>query len=214
MLELYFDHPTVVGNANLKPETSESYEIAYLGKYGALFFQTILYFSKYENLIQRIRPDLTQPAIYRNLGEFDGYGGEIELKYINRDLFNGFLNYNYIAGENTDEAYSNYRFVPKHTISFGISKDIENFTISSNGMFYSKTYGLLGEIPAQIIINFHGSYHHHVKNLLGVTHTISITNLNGSDMLIPEYIRRRENINSLPTTGFGRRVIYSLSLDL
>ncbi len=214
MLELYFNHPTVLGNNSLQPEKSASHELAFLSKFNNFFIQSTIFYSKYSNLIQRIRPDVTQPAKYRNVGEFAGYGAELELKYVNKEILNAYLNYNYVAGEDNYEAYSNLRFAPKHTVSYGLSKDFGNFTISANGMYYSKTDALLEEIPAQYTLNLHGSYHHHVKFFVGLTHTLSITNINGSDMLIPEYIRRRQNVNSLPTAAFGRRFIYSIAVEL
>jgi len=66
MLELYFNHPTVVGNKDLQPETSTSYELAYLVRAGNFFAQIIGYYAEYDQLIQRYTPVVGQPATYRN----------------------------------------------------------------------------------------------------------------------------------------------------
>ncbi len=214
MLELYFQHPSVVGNPKLKPETSVSYEIAYITQIENFFAQATAYYSYYNDLIQRVSYSREKPSEYRNVGEFAGYGIELELKYINHKIISAFLNYNIINGEDKDEAYSNYRFVPKHTLSAGVSKELGNFNLALDSYLYSKTYGILADIPMQFTLNIHVSYHHDLSHKLGLNHTLSVTNINNSDMLIPEYIRARENINQIPTTAFGSRIIYSLCLDL
>ncbi len=214
MLELYFNHPVVLGNPNLEPETLKSYEISYFTQLNNFMTQATIYFSSYSKIIQRQRPDITKPAFYQNIGNFAGYGTEFEIRYINSKLINGYLNYNYVAGENTEEAFSNYRFVPKHTISVGLDKALGDFRVAANSYIYTKTHGLQEDIKAQYTVNVHLSYHHYLKNGLGITHSISITNINNSNMLIPEYIRRLKNVNELQTTGFGTRFIYSVNLEL
>ncbi len=214
MLELYINHPTVVGNPNLDPETSNSYEFTFLSVLENFMFQGTAYYSNYRDIILRERPDMTKPANYKNVGKFTGYGAELEVRYVNSEILNGYLNYNYLAGEKTPEAFNNYRFVPKHTISVGLDKSFGDFNVAANSYIYSKTHGLKEDIPAQYTLNLHCSYHHHLKNNLGITHSISITNINNSDMLIPEYIRRIRTVNELQTTGFGTRLIYSVSLEL
>lgn len=56
LLELYFDHPTVIGNINLKPETANSLEVAYVFGKKNFFLQLLTYYHKLENLIQRVTP--------------------------------------------------------------------------------------------------------------------------------------------------------------
>ncbi len=214
MFELYFSHPSVVGNPDLSPETSKTLEIAYITQIDNLFAQAVLYYATYEDLIQRVSFSREKPSEYRNVGKFSGYGSELEIKYINREVFSFFVNYNIIIGDDSEEAFSNYRFVPKHTVSFGINKDIDDVNLAVDGIIYSNTKGSLEKISTQFALNIHLSYHHNILYKLGLTHAISLTNITDSDMLIPEYIRGRENVNTIPTTGFGRRVIYSLSLDL
>ncbi len=214
MLELYGKHITVVGNPDLSPETSKSYELSYLSKFHNLMAQATVYYTDYNNIILRERPDLTQAANYKNVARFSGYGAEIEMRYINKKFINGYLNYNYLAGDKSIDANNNYQFIPKHTVSLGLDKSFGNLSISGNTYIYTKTRGLLEDIPAQYTINTHVSYHHNLKNGIGLTHSVSVTNINDSDMLIPEYIRKRETVNALPTSAFGRRIFYSLTLSL
>ena len=211
MLELYFNHPTVVGNKDLQPETSTSYELAYLVRAGNFFAQIIGYYAEYDQLIQRYTPVVGQPATYRNSEAFNGLGTEIELKYVNPKIVNAYLNYNYIQGKG-DFAEANYKFVPAHTVAFGISKPIQNFAITLNGYMYSGAEGYYGSIDPQTMLDANVSFKHESGDIK-LTHKFSALNLTNSDMLIPEYIRVTKNINTMSTTEFGMRFIYTLFLN-
>lgn len=214
LLELYFSHWTIVGNPSLNPEKNNTFEISYSFGFDNFLTQITGYYSAYSNLIQRIRTseNLSVPATYRNVSDFDAKGIEIELRYNNPEILNGFANYTYMKGEGS-AAYSNFRFIPAHTISAGVNKSFDAFFASANVHGYSETDGLLERIPFQLLADIHFGFKHKFGDI-NLTHTVSIKNLTGSDMLIPEYIRQRPNINSLPTAAFGRRIVYSLNLNI
>lgn len=213
-LELYFDHWSVVGNPNLEPELCRSFEFMYLTRISNVFGQITFFDSRYKNLIQRIRisEDISQPAVYQNAEEFDSYGLEVEVKYQNPKVLNLTLNYNIISGRGENSA-ENFKYVPEHTVFLGMNKPIKNYFISSNIYAYSSTNGPWEEISAQFMLDFHGGYRHTNKKGLNLTHTLSFKNITNSAMLIPEYIRQRPGVNHLETTGFGRRIIYTMNLS-
>jgi len=216
MLELYFDHPTVVGNLNLKPEKANSYELAYVYGKKTMFFQTLIYYNKLEQLIQRYTPESGPPSGYENISPFKSYGFEFEAKYRNPGLFNAFISYNYMAG--LDEmAKENYALVPDHTFKFGINKDFVGFFASINGYAVTSVYGnpkLNIPIDGQYMLDIHIGYKHTISaKAFDVQHTFSAKNITASQMLIPEYIRQTDNINSQATTAYGRRFIYTLTVS-
>jgi outer membrane receptor protein involved in Fe transport len=211
MFELYFDHPTVMGNRQLKPELSTSYELAYLVGGKRLFFQVLGYYGIYKNLIQRITLPTGPPSHYRNASLLKGYGAEVELRYQNPSLVNGFLNYNFIKGVD-DETDNNYRFVPGHTFYFGLNKTFGRLFISSNGKLVSTAHGHLEDIKPQFRLDAHIGYTHTFYKIK-LRHTLSVKNITASEMWIPEYIRKTPNINALPTAGFGRRLVYSVFVN-
>jgi outer membrane cobalamin receptor len=212
LLELYFNHASVIGNPNLKPEKAKTFELIYLSRINYFFGQFTAYYTHYNNLIQRIRTttDINQPATYRNLGAFNGYGVEIEFKYHNPILFNSFVKYNYMDGNGT-EAESNFKYVPNHYVSAGIYKSIGAVFISTNSYYYSETDGTWEQIPEQMMIDMHAGLQKNT-NKGKIIHTLSLKNVTNSDMLIPEYIRNRPGVNVIPTTGFGRRIQYTLKV--
>ena len=121
------------------------------------------------------------------------------------------MNYNYIQGKG-DFAEANYKFVPAHTVAFGISKPIQNFAITLNGYMYSGAEGYYGSIDPQSMLDANVSFKHESGDIK-LTHKFSALNLTNSDMLIPEYIRVTKNINTMSTTEFGMRFIYTLFLN-
>ena len=146
----------------------------------------------------------------------EGYGFEFEGKYQSPYFINAFFNYNYMAGLG-DNAKSNYQHVPKHTFKFGVNRSFRDIFVSLNGYAVSSVLGnpkLNIRIDSQYMFDANIGYRHSLSNKkIVVEHTFSAKNLTGSQMLIPEYIRQTDNINSQATTGFGRRFIYILTVS-
>jgi outer membrane receptor for ferrienterochelin and colicins len=214
LLELYFSNPVVVGNPNLKPEKNRTGELIYQVSGRSLFFQISNFYAAYSNLIQRMRTsmDPNAPITYVNLTEFKGYGSEIEIKYMHNKYLNVILNYDFLKGDG-ENASANFRFVPAHTVAMSVAKNFGRFNLSVSGYGYSQTDGMLAKIPAQFLLDANIGFNHLIDAKIKVTHTLSGKNLTKSDMLIPEYIRKRPNVNSLPTTAYGMRVLYSLTVS-
>ncbi len=216
MLELYFDHPTVIGNINLKPEKANSIELAYVYGKGNLFVQVLGYYHKLDHLIHRYTPPAGPPSEYHNLSTFEGFGFEFEAKYQNTKLFNAFFNYNFMEGLG-QKAKTNYQHVPDHTFKAGVNKAFGRFFVSANGYAVSSVLGnpkLNQPIKGQFMLDTHIGFKHELESKkVFFRHTLSAKNITNSQMLIPEYIRQTDNINSQATTGFGRRFIYTLTLS-
>lgn len=212
MFELYFNHSSVVGNPDLKPELSSSTELAYLVSSENYFMQILGYYAVYNNLIQRATPVPNSPSVYQNVNTLKSYGIELEIKYLNNELLNWFINFNHLKGLE-DQSGNNFRFVPENNFYFGIDKSFSSINVALNGKFISAVNGHLSRIAPQFFSDAHISYRHHFRGI-EARHTFSLRNLTGSRMLTPEYIRQRSNINELETMGSERRLLYSLELIL
>ncbi len=216
MLELFFDHPTVIGNRMLNPEKANSLELAYVYGQNNLFFQALGYYHKLDDLIQRYTPPSGPPSMYQNLSSFEGYGFELEAKYQNPGILNAFFNYNFMNGIG-ESAAKNYQLVPKHTFKAGLNRSFGKFFASVNGYTVSSVMGnpkLNTRIPPQLLLDAHVGFNQILKTkIIRFTHTLSAKNITASQMLIPEYIRQTDNINSIATTGYGRRLIYTLTIS-
>jgi len=218
--EYNFVYSTVLGNPNLKPETSRSFELAYLTGSDKFFMQALAYYGIYDNKIYRALGDTLFEGtlveginIYQNGSEFTATGGEIELNYNNPKVINMFLNYNILIGDNGDEIeendHYNFKYVPQHSVSLGISKSIKNFRLSALANFITESGTIDESIGTQYFVDLNLNYTHDVKKL-NFVHSISCKNLLDSDYYIPEYVRRR-TLDRIPM-GFERNINYTLKV--
>ena len=165
LLELYFNHPTVIGNRFLTPELGTSYEFSYTTQIKNWYLNALIYHAKYQNLITRITPSVNEPSEYINADEFTGFGVETELKYQNPKLINLFVNYNKIWTNSDNGEQQNFRFVPDHSVSFGLNKSVKNWNFGMNGKWDSEIAGHLADIPPQLLLNLHIGYKHYLSGI-------------------------------------------------
>ncbi len=216
LFELYFETPTktVTGNVNLKPETSNSFELAYLTSFRNVFVQALVFHAIYDNKIFRAK--VGDYNTYVNGNDFNATGVELEVKYQDQRKFNLFVNYSYIDGTTGDETasepgHANFKYVPQHTVSAGLSKGFGGFLVSGLVNFLSSTRGPLGPIDGQAVLDLNASYTHKAGNV-SLRHSLSVKDLLDDDFTIPEYARRR-GLNAIPF-GYARIVCYSLAVLL
>ena len=195
-------YPVVLGNPNLKPELAKTLELSYSYNYEFWHFKALSFYSKYNNLIIRQFIDTINPnfPFYNTNGYFNGdelitTGFEGEINYDNPKNFSLLLNYAYIKSlKNGDKYYLNY--VPHHTITLGLAKQIKHFTISTIADFWSETDGPIKPIPAQWWTSLNFSYNFCYKKIK-FTHKFSVKNALNKQIVVPEFVR--QNINVLPS---------------
>lgn len=211
LFEQYFERPLIKGNAELEPETSTSYELAYLYGDKSMYAQFLVYYAVYENLIQRQVPASGPPAQYQNVSGMEGYGAEVELRYEFDTRLSGYINYGYIAGVG-EESDNNYRYVPDHTVSLGVDREFSLFSVSAKGKYISPVDGNLAKIPSQFTLSVNATARQSFRDY-SLRHVLSFDNMNNSEMRTPEYIRNTANVNDIITEDYGRRLSYSVYVD-
>jgi outer membrane receptor protein involved in Fe transport len=219
LFELYFETPekTAFGNIQLRPETSDSIEAAYVASAGGVFVQALVYHARYDDKITRVRryPNfVSNPAdtslIYVNVGSFSANGAELELTYERPGIGTAFLNLGYVNGDHGDAEPGsnnyNFRYVPKGSASAGLARNIRHFSAIIAGNWLQATNGPLAEVGGHATLDVTGTYEHHAGGEL-MKHSLFAKNLFGGDSETPEFLRR--NLNALPLTlgpMFGYRV--------
>lgn len=231
LLELFFDHPTVVGNENLKPERCKSLELIYQLSYKRFYMQVGTIHTQYKDLIRRVG---NSPSTYINVEDFSGHNMEFEIKYTDHLKYSFYINYSHAESghnyffedivnvimlepkqEDDQAAALNYDLIPRHIVSLGGNRKIKKFSFNVFFNCYSSVQANSTNIPAQFQLNASVGYKQliYVKNWR-VSHRLSLYNITDSQMLIPEYIRNRPGITSIATTGYGRSIFYSFSIYL
>ncbi len=219
LFELYYipSPATVYGNPDLKPETSTDVELAYLSSNGPLFYQVLGYFANYDKKIYRTKrlPDVPTDAstIYTNSDLFSAKGIELELKYYRPKSTNAFINYCWTEGDNGDQigtsAY-NFKFIPKHQGTIGVSQPFGNFMFSSTVRVWGARGAPLESIDLQYVLSSGLTFTQQVGSTT-INHSVTGKNLLNNVTLEPEYARGK--LNTVPL-GNGRTILYQLAVTL
>jgi outer membrane cobalamin receptor len=212
LFELFTATPNITGNPDLKPETSDSIELAYQHARGGLYTQVSGYWAKYDHKIFRQKgvppqnaPNPAAPVFYINGTPFNGAGIEAETKYTTDRWGSYFANVDFVSGTSGDlvieqpGSYMNYnfRYVPKYSLKAGASRQWGPVGASTSLDHSGATDGAFGPINAWTDVQLNVWFEHPAK---GVTlrHMVSGRNLFDSNIAFPEYSRRRANVNELP----------------
>lgn len=222
LLEQRIDFPSIAGNPDLKPETSDSLELAYMGAFGDFFFQAIAFHTRFDQKAYRARrqPTDSRPT-YLNADEFKVSGLELEIKYQNSKYLNAFLNIDYMKGDNGDEVDSsiqygyNYKMVPKFSASLGVSRSWGGFTASLLANHQSSNDGprgpvdgagyVWGDVPAWTGVDLSAGYQFRWDRRT-LRLTAAVKNAGDKERWFPEATRRA--VNMIPLME-GRKGILS-----
>lgn len=222
--EQYFNTSpaTVLGNPGLKPEKTETVEVSYLASRGRFFGHLTAYRTRYTDTIFRNLGDFTRDGVmYSNVNHYDnapGYsseGLELECRYEGRAT-RAYLSLEHLRGSRGDEravpapgAFGlaggsswNFKHVPSHTVSAGISRDMGDFFAAAGLHGYGPNRSLRTGIGSQFWADLSAGYR---KG--GVRHTLSVRNLADRVVVYPEYVRQRV-VESVPLLT-GRVVEYT-----
>ena len=219
---------TTFGDENLDPETAFTAEVTYASNtVDELLFQALAFYSDYQDIIARERrkfdsshpnfdpahPDETA-NFYTNGDSFDSFGFELDMRVQLGSTYS-FLSYSFVDGDGIDGTSNSFDFVPKHTASLGVGGEYRGFLASAALKLLSSARGPLegeaGEISEQATVDVNFGYRHSVQNIT-VTHNLAVKNVADDQIEIPEYVQRRDGLNTVPS-GYGRRIMYVVRAD-
>ncbi|MFI5345726.1 MAG: TonB-dependent receptor plug domain-containing protein [Elusimicrobiota bacterium] len=230
--ELYFlNNPvTIVGNPDLRPEKTFSTELSYLTQIERVFGQATVYYEEYTNSIFRNLGGFNRDGqsfsgvnFYDNAPRYHAKGAELELRYAEPRLA-AFTSFDYILGSQGDahaiaapgvfglpgaQSY-NFKYVPRYSLSSGVSGNAPNpfgpgeFFGSLVANHFSSMDTLRTRLPDQAWADASVGF----KNG-AFKHTLSLHNVTGSAVAVPEYVRQRV-VESMPLVN-GRRVDYTVA---
>jgi outer membrane receptor protein involved in Fe transport len=203
LFELYFldDKRTTSGEPGLRPETSSSFELAYLTAFHGLFAQALVYHALYDHNIHREpqpigtpladgQPSMIEGASkYVNAPRFQATGVEVELTF-RGGPFASFASYGYVLGSGGD---FNFRYVPAHKAVLGLALSWRGLFGSLVGVYLSPMEGPVADvsgrqdIPGQTRVDANLGYTHYVHGKR-VRHVISAKNLTSAHTVVPEYV--------------------------
>ena len=224
LFELYFrtDSGTVYGSTTLKPETSTSIELVYQIISGNLLFQTTAYNATYEDKIFRATGPLLLedgtllPSVnrYTNGDTFEADGVEIEMKYVNPDLLNFFMNIGYVdgdSGDDTGDGVYNFKYIPEYTASAGVYGDIGPVSLAVVTNWMDEMTSWEGTVDDSLTWDLNLGIKQETETGT-VRHSLTIKNLTDETVGFPEYVRRRGEVTEVPLT-VGRKIYYTVKIN-
>lgn len=116
-----------IGNANLKPETSNNFEMSFSDKGDGFDYSMAIFHNKIKDLIESVITQQTMETtnrLYSNIGNVTTKGVEFSLNF---DLNNTLLlntSYNYLKTDDGNGAELTYR--PDHTMKIKLDKDFSD----------------------------------------------------------------------------------------
>jgi hypothetical protein len=202
------------------PETSDTVEAAYVGAFRGVVLKGSAYHARYDNKITRVPryPDFvsdpTDMSItYGNRGRFSANGVELELAYDVPAVGNAFVNVGYIQGDRGDAKPGsndyNFRYVPKGSITAGVSRQVHDISLAVVGTWLQSTNGFLAEVAGHTSFDITLGYEQRA-GAARLKHSLFAKELLSRDAQTPEYLRG--HINALPF-GLGPRFGYRLQVS-
>lgn len=153
-LERAVDAPNVIGNPELSPEESRSFDVVLAGSVRDVQWTLDVFYLEMLDRIDRV-PIPTEPGLsYANLGEVNFQGAEMSFKFrLNAETF-GFGGYSYVTGTD-DETDTDLRYTYNHMFSLGASHKLTpRFGLTTSAK-YLDTWG---EADSYLLLNLGANY--------------------------------------------------------
>jgi len=184
----------VIGNPNLKPEKSLSYDFVIMTVFKTFQADINFFHNWISDQIKRVDvPNNPDEKINMNTGTSEYYGIELNTKIFIKKNFYAYAGYYYTDGQ--ADNYEQQLFIYKHTFNLGVSgKIIPNITITSSLKYLSNW----GEAPAYTLWNAAIAYR--ISNKKPLYINFQANNILDEDVLRPEIARIKEEVPTYPLT--------------
>ncbi|RLD79002.1 MAG: hypothetical protein DRJ07_12395 [Bacteroidetes bacterium] len=201
-----FSH-RVIGNPNLLPERSQSYDFVVMGIYKGFQVDVNVFRTKIFDQIKRVdSPADPEMKINMNTGTSSYCGLEINTKFIIKNHFHSFAGYAYTKGCDTETSETNL-FTYNHMFSLGL-----NWNIIPQLSFTSslKCLSDWGAAPSYTLLNTGLNVKPFKSTPLHIE--FKADNILDTEVLRPEIARVRETVPTYPLT-MSRKFFIGISFE-
>lgn len=188
---------TVLGNAELSPEKSESYDLILVHQLHNFNYTLDLFYTSIDDKITRV--DIGNEQFQnQNTGNVHYYGLELNSKFkFSNDLW-GFAGYSYTKAN--DKSENNYeKLVYENMFTAAISKKaFKDFTFNAS----SKYLDSWGGASSYVLMNLSAEYE--VSYLKGLSLELLANNIFNEEIDLPEIARDKPEVTSIPKDHSSR----------
>lgn len=139
LYQVYRQTSSINANPDLKPETSDTFELGFKKRMNDTFVSASLFRSKTKDVVY-LQPSGTPGRAYVNGDEGTKKGVELEVRQKFNDKLNGYVNYTWQQGEvveNTSGMTQSNQDIPKHLLHIGLDYTIGRLNAVLDGQFVS-----------------------------------------------------------------------------
>jgi len=180
----------ILGNTNLEPEKSESYDLILVHQLETFNYSADLFYTRLNNKITRVDMGVgvTQN---QNSGDVDYYGLELNTKFRFDESLWGFAGYSYTQSTNEDDNTLE-KFVYANMFTTAISKKaFSDFTFNS-AIKYMDSWG---GASSYVLMNLSADYEVHAVE--GLSFEAIANNIFAQDIDVPEIARDNANVQTI-----------------
>ena len=185
----------VIGNPELLPENSTSYDFIISSKIKQIQFDFDIFYSKINNKIQRVTlPENPNLKINLNIGKISLYGGEFNCKFRIIEKIYGFIGYSYTEGIDL-KTNEKLKYVFNNMVNFGTNIQLlSRLNINTSVKYMDKW----GEASSYTLINLGLRIKPTIHLPLFIE--LKANNILDTDVYLPEIARESELVPTIPKT--------------
>ena len=187
------NNPAFVGNPDLKPEMSTSYDFIISNIFKEVQVDIDFFHSKINDQIKRVNhPDYPDKKINLNVWNSNFSGVEINTKFSVEGLLYGFAGYSYTKAKN-EETDEELEFTFHNMANLGFSLRLNSFLALSSSLKYMDEWG---KAPSYVLIN--SGINIQPNKSFPLLIEFKADNILDTDVLLPEIARNNKNVPTYP----------------
>lgn len=196
---------TLIGNSNLSPELSKTYDLILSHELESLKYSLGLFYTQLENKISRVDIN-SSTQMNENIGNIDYYGVELNTKFRFSKTLWGFANYSYLQTDtNSDPSIKNFTY--DHMLNIAISKLFAQQYLINTSIKYLDDWG---EASSYTLLNF--SFDYKPKSMKNLSYEMVMKNILDEKIELPEIERANQNVATIPSM-YESRIYLGLKYD-
>jgi len=198
----------VLGNPDLLPERSTSYDFVISGIFKEIQYDIDLFYSEIKDKITRVTmPDNPEKQMNMNVGMAGFTGIEVNTKYRFGKRVYGFLGYSYTYGKDLD-THKELKYIYNNMVNMGINLRLFDWMNFNSSAKYLDQWG---KASSYFIVN--AGINIKPDKKIPLYFNFKVDNIFDTDIYLPEIARESEAVPVIPKT-FNRMFFIGFSYDM
>ena len=197
--------PTIIGNPNLTPELSQSYDLILVHELESFNYSIGVFYTSIKDKITRVDLNSTVQK-NENIGDINYYGLELNTKFRFSKTLWGFANFSHVHPDTkSDERIT--KFTYNHMVNLAISKLFSQEYLINASVKHLDSWGDAGSYN---LLNF--SFDYKPKSMKNLSYEMVMKNILDEKIDLPEVARDNPNVTTIESM-YESRIYLGLKYD-